>query len=64
MNLEDIGTQLMYTTAPIYAVRNDNSISSGTSFIFSVNQTESASIPLLITNYHAVKNSVQNLLDI
>ena len=58
MNLEDIGTQLMYTTAPIYAVRNDNSISTGTSFIFSVNQTENTSIPLLITNYHVVKDSL------
>ena len=58
MNLEDIGTQLMYTTAPIYAVRNDKSISAGTSFMFSVNQTENTSIPLLITNYHVVKGSI------
>ena len=58
MNLEDIGTQLMYTTAPIYAVRKDNSISSGTSFVFSVNQTENTSIPLLITNYHVVSDSI------
>lgn len=58
MNLEDIGTQLMYTTAPIYALRNDNSISAGTSFMFSVNQTENTSIPLLITNYHVVEGSI------
>ena len=58
MNLEDIGTQLMYTTAPIYALRNDKSISAGTSFMFSVNQTENTSIPLLITNYHVVKDSI------
>ena len=58
MNLEDIGTQLMYTTAPIYAVRKNKSISAGTSFIFSVNQTENTSIPLLITNYHVVKESI------
>lgn len=58
MNLEDIGTQLMYTTAPIYAVRNDKSISAGTSFMFSVNQTENTSIPLLITNYHVVMGSI------
>ena len=63
MNLEDIGTQLMYTTAPIYAVRNDNSVSSGTSFVFSVNQTENTSIPLLITNYHVVKNSVHGYIE-
>lgn len=63
MDLEDIGTQLMYTTAPIYVVRNDNSITSGTSFIFSVNQTENASIPLLVTNYHVVENSVHGYIE-
>lgn len=64
MNLEDIGTQLMYTTAPIYALRNDKSISAGTSFMFSVNQTENTSIPLLITNYHVVKDSIGGYVEL
>ena len=64
VNLEDIGTQLMYTTAPIYALRNDKSISAGTSFMFSVNQTENTSIPLLITNYHVVKDSIGGYVEL
>ena len=57
MNIEDISTQLMYTTVPVYATMPNGDISCGTGFIFSVQQTEEMSIPLLITNYHVVHNA-------
>ena len=51
MNINDISTQLLYTTVPIYAKNNNGSFSSGTGFIFSVMEQNDTSIPLLITNY-------------
>ena len=63
MNLEDIGTQLMYTTAPIYAFKLDGVVSSGTSFVFSINQSKDSSIPLLITNYHVVENAINGYVE-
>ena len=63
MNLNDIGTQLMYITAPIYAKKNDGTISSGTSFFFSINISEDTAIPLLITNYHVVDNAQQGYVE-
>ena len=58
MNIKDISTQLLYTTVPIFAVNGDNSLSYGTGFIFSVNEGEGISIPLLITNYHVLENAI------
>lgn len=57
MNLDDIGTQLMYTTAPLYSFLPNGDISAGTSFFFSVGVSENVTIPLLITNYHIVENA-------
>ena len=58
MNINDISTQLLYTTVPIYAKNNNGSFSSGTGFIFSVMEQNDTSIPLLITNYHVLENAV------
>lgn len=57
MNLQDLSTQLVYTTAPVYAILSDNTISTGTGFIFSVQQSDNRTIPLLITNYHVVQGA-------
>lgn len=63
MNLKDIGTQLMYTTAPIYASKPDGTTSFGTSFVFLINQSKDTSIPLLITNYHVVENATHGYFE-
>ena len=62
MNINDISTQLMYTTVPIYAQNQDKTFSSGTGFIFSVRESDTLSIPLLVTNYHVLENSVAGFL--
>ena len=51
MNINDISTQLLFTTVPIIAQKQDGGISSGTGFIFSIIEGDGTSIPLLITNY-------------
>lgn len=64
MNIKDISTQLLYTTAPIYAKKNDGNLSSGTGFVFSIKETETSSIPLLITNYHVLENAVDGFVEL
>ena len=64
MNIKDISTQLLYTTVPIYAKKKDGTVSSGTGFIFSVNEKEDRSIPLLITNYHVVQGAMAGFVEL
>lgn len=64
MNIDDISTQLLYTTVPIYAKKNDGSLSSGTGFMFSIREDDITSIPLLITNYHVLENSVAGFVEL
>lgn len=64
MNIKDISTQLLYTTVPIYAQKNDGSLSSGTGFMFSIREDDITSIPLLITNYHVLENSVAGFVEL
>ena len=63
MNINDLSTQLLYTTVPIYAQNRDGTLSSGTGFIFSVTEKENLSIPLLITNYHVLENCTNGFLN-
>lgn len=64
MEINDIGTQLLYTTVPIYAHNNDKSLSTGTGFLFSVHESETESIPLLITNYHVLKDAMLGFVEL
>ena len=56
MNILDVSTQLLYTTFPIVS-QEENSVTVGTGFIFSIKKDESTSIPLLITNYHVLEKT-------
>lgn len=64
MNIEDISTQLLYTTVPILSKKKDNSLSSGTGFIFSIQETEKTTIPLLVTNYHVLESSIAGFFEL
>lgn len=64
MNIKDISTQLLYTTVPIYSKRSDGKVSSGTGFIFSVQETTESSIPLLITNYHVLEKAEMGFVEL
>ncbi|WP_439879882.1 S1 family peptidase [Pontibacter sp. MBLB2868] len=61
MNIENISTQLLYTTFPIWAEMKDGSINSGTGFIYNspMKGAENIFIPLLVTNYHVIKDSLK-----
>jgi S1-C subfamily serine protease len=59
MNLNDIGTQLLYTTFPILVENEDNTKGSATSFIYTtpVSGKPEINVPFLVTNYHVVENA-------
>lgn len=64
LNINDISTQLLFTTVPIFAQNKDNTFSSGTGFIFSVDEGEGTSIPLLITNFHVLKDAIAGFVEL
>lgn len=64
MNINDLGTQLLFTTVPIYAMKNNGAQTFGTGFIFSVQENENMSIPMLITNYHVLENAIAGFVEL
>jgi V8-like Glu-specific endopeptidase len=65
MNIDNPGTQLLFTTVPLFIENNDASRSSATGFIYTANsKQEGASIPFLVTNYHVIKNAKRILIEV
>lgn len=65
MNLNNIGTQLLFTTVPIWVETITGAKSSGTGFIYSepVPDKENITIPFLITNLHVVRDAKRGLIE-
>lgn len=66
MNLNDISTQLLYTTVPIYVERTNGQQSMGTGFFFNMpaNGPEGQIIPFLVTNHHVVKDAKRGWIEL
>lgn len=64
MNLDDIGTQLLFTTVPIWA-ELEGKVSSGTAFLCTIEVPGNGgqSIPLLVTNLHVVRNATRVVVE-
>lgn len=64
MNLNDLSTQLLFTTLPIWVQSEDGRVSTGTCFIFSFVDPEDSdkTIPFIVTNYHVIKNEEKNFI--
>mgnify|MGYP003394023160 FL=1 len=65
MNLNDIATQLLFTTVPIRGNMPNGSVKTGTGFFFSVKDEGNPNqiIPLLITNYHVLENITSGFIE-
>lgn len=65
MNLNNIGTQLLFTTVPIWVEKNAGSQVSGTGFIYTVPvpDKENVTVPFLITNLHVVRDAKRGLIE-
>jgi len=64
MNLNDVGTQLLYTTFPISVTKNDGSTVMGTAFFYSVPLPgkQEITVPFLMTNYHVLSNAASGYI--
>lgn len=64
MNLDDLSTQLLFTTVPIWA-ELPKGTSSGTAFLYTatVPGHEGQNVPLLVTNLHVVENSTRVVVE-
>lgn len=65
MNLNDLSTQLLFTTVPIW-VRTVKGPSSATAFIYNVPVPGDAtrSVPLLVTNHHVVDGALEAVIEL
>ncbi|HCG5963679.1 TPA: trypsin-like peptidase domain-containing protein [Vibrio parahaemolyticus] len=64
MNLDNLGTQLLFTTVHLWVENNDGSRSTGTGFIYTVRSVKEGSIiPFLVTNYHVTKQAKRVLIE-
>ena len=65
MNLQDISTQLLFTTVPIWTENAQGGTSSATAFLYNVAvpSKPEQSIPLLITNHHVVSGAKRGLVE-
>lgn len=64
MNLDDIGTQLLFTTVHLWVENNNGSKSTGTGFIYTVpSKVEGATLPFLVTNHHVTKDASRVLVE-
>lgn len=64
MNIDDISTQLLFTTVPIWVQREDETVS-GTAFFYNVpTGVEDQVVPLLITNRHVVDGGERALIEV
>ena len=64
MNINDLSTQLLYTTVPIYAFQRDGSLLFETGFMFSIWEADTSSIPLLIMSYHLLENALDAFFEL
>ncbi len=65
MNLNDLTTQLLFTTVPLW-VTKPAGVSTGTGFLYNVPVPDKPGqyIPLLITNYHVVEGAVDSVIEL
>jgi hypothetical protein len=65
MNLNDLSTQLLFTTVPIWTEALDGKKKAATAFIYNVPvpNKPGQSVPLLVTNHHVVNDAKRGLIE-
>jgi len=65
MNIDNLGTQLLFTTVPLWVENRDGSKSTGTAFFYTAkSKKEGSTIPFLVTNNHVIKNAKRILIEL
>ena len=65
MNMNNMGTQLLYTTMPIWIEKHDGSQATGTGCVYmqTLPGSSTTGFPFLITNSHVVENARRGVVD-
>ena len=65
MNLQEISTQLLYTTVPVWVEKVSGRKSVATGFIYAqpVPGDSEATLPLLITNQHVIEDAKRIIVE-
>lgn len=64
MNLENVGTQLLFTTVHLWVENHNESKSTGTGFIYTVeSKKEGGTFPFLVTNKHVINDAKRVLVE-
>lgn len=64
MNLNDINTQIIFTTVPIWVEKNDGSTVTGTGFFYQKKVNDNTSIPFIVTNAHVINDAKKGLISL
>lgn len=66
MNLQDISTQLLFMTTPIYTKKASGETSVGTAFFFNKSHPTDPNqfMPVLVTNKHVINGAIEGVIQI
>lgn len=66
MNLDDLSTQLLFTTVPIWTESPSGGTTSATAFVYNVPVPgkPEQSVPMLVTNHHVVNGAKRGLIEL
>jgi len=62
LNLNDIGTQLLFTTIPIWIEKGNGLLAHATGFFYMKDVPNKGPVPLIVTNKHVVENATRGVL--
>ena len=62
MNIDNLSTQLLFTTFPIWVEYENGNSTFGTGFIFNYKKEDNVFIPFLISNNHVIKNTSNRII--
>ena len=62
MNIDNLSTQLLFTTFPIWVEYENGNSTFGTGFIFNYKKEENVFIPFLISNNHVIKKTSNRII--
>lgn len=64
MNLDNLGTQLLFTTVHLWVENDNGTRNTGTGFVYTVSsKKEGLTIPFIVTNNHVIKSASRVLVE-
>jgi len=64
MNIQDLSTQLIFTTVPIWVEGESGRTTTGTGFFYNKKINEQTSVPFIVTNAHVVSGATKGFISL